>query len=415
MSVLNPESSTVICDAGLEIHMLGQFKVSDGQNLILGKTGRFSKTLELLMYLITNRERLLPPEAIRDALWPEDDNDDTGKMLKNLVHRLRKKIDFKAGSSSDSAIVYSRGCYSWNRSLDYWLDSEVFETLCRQGRELAGQNPEEAIRKCYEALNLYSGDYLSELSCSEWVIPIRHYYRQLFLRSVFELLELYKSAKRYSDITMICEKTFLVENFDEDLHLRYLEALFEEGRLAQARNHYQYITSLLYREFSAKPSETMQAIYKKICKGNNKASLNYSNIQELVADCQVYDGAMFCDPQAFDLICKLEKRRAVRDENSLYIATITLTDPDFRQPSPDILSEAMAALKEVLFRCLRKGDVFTEWNEAQYLVLILAVNLNDVEAVIKRIKESFFQKSTRGAVVPRSSIHQLNTAEEIKV
>jgi len=280
MSGFNPEGAIIRRDAGLEIYTFGHFKVSDGQSLLLGKTGRFSKTLELLMYLITNREKLLPPETIREELWPDDDSDDTGKMLKNLVHRLRKKIDNNIGSSHNSAIVYSRGCYSWNRSIDYYLDSEAFEVLCRQGRELAGQNPGEAIRKYYEALNLCSGDYLSELSCSEWVIPIRHYHRQLFLRSVFELIELCKGAKRHSDITMICEKTFLVENYDEELHLRYLEALFEEGRVAQARNHYQYITSLLYREFSAKPSEAMQAVYKKICKGNNKASLNYSNIQE---------------------------------------------------------------------------------------------------------------------------------------
>lgn len=411
MSARNSEEVAFEEGLGLEIYTFGYFKLSNGEKYLSGKSGRFNKSWELLMYLITNRDILLPPEAIQEALWPDSEGSDPGKKLKNLVHRLRKKIDPPDGNQSDSAIIYSRGCYSWNRDLNYWLDAEAFESLCKQGRELSSSEPEKAISKYLEAFYLYSGDYLPELSLSDWVIPIRHYYSQLYLRSVVELLDLCRKTNRNSEITMICEKAFLIENFEEELHLHYLEALLKEGKTVQARNHYQYITALLYREFSARPSEAMQTINKKICRGSSKKTINFSDIQELTKGCQVFDGAMFCDPEAFDLICKLEKRRAVRGEHSLFVATITLTDPNYIQPPVHILSEAMAIQKEVLFYCLRKGDVFAQWNESQYLVLLPTVSLSDVEVIMQRVVSNFKQKAAKGDVIPRSSIHQLMSNE----
>ncbi len=412
MSARNSEKVAFEEGLGLEIFTFGHFKLNNGEKYLSGKSGRFDKSWELFMYLITNRDSLLPPETIQEALWPDNEGSDPGKTLKNLVHRLRKKIDPPDSNQGDSAIIFSRGCYSWNRDHNYWLDAEAFETLCKQGRELSNSDPENAISKYLEAFYLYSGDYLPELSFSDWVIPTRHYYRQLYLRAVFELLDLCRRANKNPEIAMICEKAFLVENFEEELHLHYLEALLAEGKTAQARNHYQYITALLYREFTARPSEAMQAIYKKICRGGSKTILNFSDIQELVKGCQVYDGAMFCDPEAFDLICKLEKRRAVRGENSLFVTTITLTDPNYMQPSTHLLSEAMAVQKEVLFSCLRKGDVFAQWNESQYLVLLPAVSIADVESIMQRAVTSFKQKASKGDVIPRSSIHQLTSNED---
>ncbi len=396
---------------GLEIYTFGHFKLSNGEKYLSGKLGRFNKSWELFMYLITNRDNLLPPEAIQEALWPDSEGSDPGKTLKNLIHRLRKKIDPPDGNQCDSVIIYSRGCYSWNRDLSYWLDAEAFESLCKQGRELSNSEPEKAVSKYLEAFYLYSGDYLPELNFSDWVIPTRHYYRQLYLRSVFELLDLCRKASSNSEIAMICEKAFLIENFEEELHLHYLEALLAEGKTAQARNHYQYITALLYREFTARPSEAMQAINKKICRGSSKTTLNFSDIQELIKGCQVFDGAMFCDPEAFDLICKLEKRRAVRGEHSLFVATITLTDPNFMQPPAHLLSEVMALQKDVLFNCLRKGDVFAQWNESQYLLLLPALSIACVESIMQRVVSNFKQKASKGDVIPRSNIHQLMSNE----
>ncbi len=395
----------------LEICTLGRFSVKKDGVLLSAVTGRLSKQWELFMYLLTHKEKLSPVEDIQEALWPEGEFADPGKNLKNQVHRLRKKIDDPAITNDSSAVVYSNGCYSWNRDTKYWLDTEVFEAYCAEARSLAGTDPSEAVVKYRQALSLYRGDYLPEFSQSDWVFPMRHYYRQLFLRAVLELLNLCMERKEYSEVAKICEKTFLIDKHEEELHQIYIEALLEEGKIAQARAHYQYITALLYREFGAKPSSEMQQLYRLIKAKVGGIDLDFADIRELLIEHQAAEGALLCDADSFELICRLEKRRARRASKPVSVATITLTGPDFRIPPPAELQEAMKNLEQVLLDNLRNGDVFSTWNESQFVVLLVDVGTNQAEKVLHRVKEQFNKVFSRDNVVPRSSFHSLSLSK----
>lgn len=187
---LNSSSSQGDSKNLLEIYTLGQFSVLRNGLLLSAASGRLSKAWELLLYLITNRQKLTPLETIHEILWPDEDCADPKKNIKNLVHRLRKTIDVEG----ESAIIYSQGCYRWNTGIPYWLDAEVFESLCQEGLSLSGSEPAEAVSLYKKALSLYRGDYLPEFSGESWVVPARRYFHQLFVSSVLDLLNLYKEA-----------------------------------------------------------------------------------------------------------------------------------------------------------------------------------------------------------------------------
>lgn len=397
----------------LEIYTLGQFSVCCGSQLISAESGRLGKLWEFFMYIITYRNKKIQSEVIQEVLWPVDNCSDPGKSLKNLVHRLRKKIDGRLGLENSTAITLSQGCYSWNGAVSYWLDAELFEALCREARDLSEKEPLQAVTKYREAFALYRGDYLPNLIYNDWVVPIRHYYRQLYLRSVFELIEVCEKGRHYSEITAVCEKIFFIEPFEEELHLRYLEALLEEGKKVQARSHYQYITALLYREFGAKPSFEMQRLYQTMTNARDTAELNISDIRELLREREIADGAMLCDADSFDLICRLEKRRAKRSGHTFFIVTLTLTDPELRLPQAADLSKAMENLKQVSLKSLRQGDLFSQWNESQLVLLLLAVSHAHVKIALKRVKESFKKVAKSGDIVPRSIIHPLYAPEKM--
>jgi len=394
-----------LCD--LEIYTLGQFSVCCDSHQISAESGRLGKLWELFMYLVTYRNKKIQAVVIQEVLWPDDKCLDPGKSLKNLVHRLRKKIDDCLGLENVSAITFSQGCYSWNGNVSYRLDAELFEARCREARDLSEKEPLQAITKYREAFELYRGDYLPNLIYNDWVVPIRHHYRQLFLRSVFELIEICEKERHYSEITAVCEKTFFIEPFEEELHLRYLEALLEEGKKVQARSHYQYITALLYREFGAKPSFEMQRLYQTMTNTRDTAEVNFSDIRELLKEREIADGALLCDAESFDLICRLEKRRAKRGGHAFFIVTLTLTDPEFRMPQEADLSKAMENLKQVLLSSMRQGDLISQWNESQ-LVLLLFTDVHEhVEIALKRIKDNFDKESKAGDIIPRSTIHPM--------
>lgn len=391
----------------LEIYTLGQFSVHCDNHQISAESGRLGKLWELFMYLVTYRNKKIQAEVIQEVLWPEDNCSDPGKSLKNMVHRLRKKIDDCLGLENGSAITFSQGCYSWNGNVSYRIDAELFEALCSEARDLSEKEPLQAITKYREAFELYRGDYLPNLIYYDWVIPIRHYYRQLFLKSVFELIEICEKERHYPEITTVCEKIFFIEPFEEELHLRYLEALLEEGKKVQARSHYQYITALLYREFGAKPSFEMQRLYQTMTNTRDTNEVNFSDIRELLKEREIADGALLCDAESFDLICRLEKRRAKRGGHAFFIVTLTLTDPEFRMPQEVDLSKAMENLKQVLLSSMRQGDLISQWNESQ-LVLLLFTDVHEhVEIALKRIKDNFDKESKAGDIIPRSTIHPM--------
>ncbi len=392
----------------LEIYTLGQFSVRRNKELLSAKFGRLNKSWELFIYLITHRDKLFPVEVIQEALWPEEEYSDPSKNLRNQVHRLRKIIDPEQQADKYSAVLYSHGCYSWNRDISYWLDVEAFENLCNQARSQAEKNPAEAMETYKNALSLYRGDYLPEFSYSEWVIPVRHYYRQLFIRSVLELLDLCKEVGKYQEMAKLCEKTFMVEQCDEEVHQRYLEALMKQNKMIQARSHYQYITALLYREFGSKPSTAMQRLYREMKNSIGELELDFADIKELLKEHQPQSGALYCDTEAFELICKLEKRRVKRENKSMYIATLTLTGPDYRLPPPSDLMNAMEKMKEVLFSSLRGNDVFTRWNESQFVVLLSIAGEKQADNIIARICERFSQSIPGDLVVPRSTLHSFS-------
>lgn len=389
----------------LEIHTLGWFSVSLGKQLVTAGCGRFNKSWELLLYLITNRQKTTPVEVIHEAIWPDEDCPDPKRDVVNLVHRLRKNIDHEKGDDHQSNVLYAYGSYCWNKSASYWLDVEAFEHLCADARNLVEKSPQQAIYKYKKALDLYRGDYLSEFTGYEWIIPARRYYHQLYVRSILDLIKIYKANQNHSEIARVCEKTFLIEQFDEDIHLHYLEALVAEGKMAQAKSHYQYVTALLYHEFGNKPSGAFQRIYRSIKSSDDDSEIDFSSFRKMIDETESADGALCCDVDSFVLMSRLEYRRAKREGSPLLIASITITRPDYRLPPPVALQEAMDILKRLIATSLRSGDYFSRWNESQYVILFRSINVEAAEKILDRIAKKAGRLIENTNVVMRSSIY----------
>ncbi len=395
-------------EKGLQINTLGQFSVYQGKDLLTAKHGRFNKSWELFLYLLTHRHKLTPLEKIYETLWPDEEWSDPKKNIKNLIHRLRKMINDGACTHNDAVIVYSQGCYRWNSNTDYYLDAEKFEQLCRDAGSLSETNAPEAVDKYKEALELYRGDYLPEFSDLDWVVPSRRYYHQLFLSSVLDLLKNYKTALKYAEMARLCEKTFLIEQFDEELHLNYLDALLKEDKTAQARAHYQYITSLLYNEFGAKPSEAFQRVYSAIKSREKHHEFGIEDFKEILGQYEQEQGALLCEADTFTLMCRLESKRAKRKNSPLCLAIITLTSPDYRLPPPRELNEAMDTLNQVIMHNLRDGDFYSRWNESQFSVLFRDMDVKMAENALLRIEQKAGEIiSSKELIVVRTSISPL--------
>ncbi len=404
-----PESQS---DNGiLKIYTLGRFQVCLGDQYLFNSVGRSQKLGELLMYLITNRGKHINPETIFETMWPEHDYNDPRNALKNLVYRLKKTFEQMQIPDARSYISYSYGGYGWNTGARYWLDVDVFEALCQDARSLIRLDPFQAAGKYREALSLYHGHYLPECQHCHWVLPKHHFYRRLFIRSVSDLLSFQREQRLFSEMVDDAEWALAIEEFDESIHLSYMEALLEEGKTAQARVHYEYITALNYCESGSKPLPAMQRIYRRIKDQSKKAVFDYKDMRQMLVEKDTGTGALFCDPEIFRLYCRLERRRAERDTRAIQLGLLTLAGPGKNAVPADMIKKAMESLRKVLSVRLRKADIVTPWNDNQFTVLLPGITTEQAENLLERIREDFKAISHVDGLTLRSTVHSFLPSE----
>ncbi|MEW6624203.1 MAG: hypothetical protein AB1420_13915 [Bacillota bacterium] len=116
--------------------------------------------------------------------------------------------------------------------------------------------------------------------------------------------------------------------FEEEIHLRYLEALTGEGKIKQARSHYEFVSEVL--------------------------------------------------------------------------GILTLTLQDHTLPPKKLLKDSMKELKELLLTNLRKGDVIAEWGEAQSLLSLPGLNVEQANTALDRMQKKFMvQRKDKNLVLHR--------------
>ena len=322
--------------------------------------------------MLLNYGRSIPPEIILENLYPDETYKNPKNTIQNIVYRLRKLLkDDDFFKNYDCNIVFSNGCYSLLLNKDVFVDSSIFEQCIQKAEVSSRENSDEAIELYEKALALYKGDYFPELVYEDWVTPKRNYLRRQYIQSALHLIRLLQKNKEYEKCIKICDKVLLVEPYEEDVHISFIENLIENGNIKDAQNHYGYYTSMLYKQFGIKPTTELQQVYKLL--KNSGAKLNGLSMDNNLED-QNSIGAFYCDTKLFNSIFVLEKRRSERSGHIVFIVSLTAGSYcdicDFRK---------------TLIKSLRRGDVVTDWNEDTLLILLPKMDYKQIITIIDRI------------------------------
>jgi DNA-binding SARP family transcriptional activator len=385
------------------IYTLGKFYIREGNSVISESSSRSKRMWEVFKYLLSNRDKSFLPETILDNIWPEKDYADPNTVMRAQMFRLRQALGTDVPEKSLTAnIVFSQGSYHWENNIDCWIDVDEFEKMVGKASMLAGDNPEAAIELYQNALELYKGEYLPESSFSEWIVPVRTYYHDLFLSSLFELVELLKGMRAHDQIIRACEKAAAIDYFEEGIHIRLIEALLAKGLTKRARAHYNEVTSTFYREMGVKPSDEMKKLYRMVGLETGTFELDLSTIQEGMKSKEKISGPYMCDAEMFRYFYKLEQLRGERSDIAVLLCLLTLVAPDHSRPPKSLLKSVMLNLQDVIMSSLRKGDLVTRWNEAQYLLMLPNLNREQALKVMQRIENDYIrQHSLQGLILQK--------------
>src|SRR3954469_5477185 len=237
----------------MRVGVLGPLEVErDGERVAVGG-GRLRA---LLACLALEAGRPLTTGRLVDALWEEDLPGDQVHALQSLVSRLRRAL------GNGSLVAPAPGGYR----LDVEVDAHEFERLAAEGR--AAKDPETAARVLREALELWRGPALADLTDYRFASQAADRLEDLRLTAVADRiaadLALGEGAQLVPELEALCAEHPL----HEKLAAQLIAALFAAGRQADALAAYERVRQRLNEELGVPPSPELQAAHLAVLRGD---------------------------------------------------------------------------------------------------------------------------------------------------
>ncbi len=258
----------------LQAFGLGQsLVIHDEQPLTLSEW-TYAKSKELFFYLLT--QHTASREQIGVELWA----DASPAQLRRIFHRVLGTLRKALGRSE--WITFENGAYALNRALPFSYDVDAFEEQLTQARRLlrssangrsntsessgASERP-HAIMALQRAVELYQGDFLSDVQGGDWILFRREELRKDFLQALLTLGSLLSERSEYAQAVAVYERALAQDNYLEVAHRELMRAWARQGEVTLALKQYQTLVELLHVEFDAQAAPETRAVYERLRKG----------------------------------------------------------------------------------------------------------------------------------------------------
>ena len=385
-------------NAKIKIKMFGNFEILVNGNVVLTQLRQAKKTSQFLEYLILKKDRAVPHEELLEMLWSDKENRNPATALRTLLHRYRSLVEQSSLPELEDSILTARGAYQWNSNLDCEIDVFEFERLCQEART-PGMSNRECIERYLQMLQIYTGPLLTNSAEEMWVVPKSVYYHDLFLESVFTLLDLLKVEEEYDVIVQVCRKAMDVDMFDERLHLELMMALVKTGKKREALSQYYFATDLHYKQLGIQPSGEIRAVYKLIVQADQEMEADIEKVQNMLEEDKDGHGAFVCEYEIFKEIYQLQRRMLERYNGTMFLALLTISNTYEQRFDNLVLDNIMKQLLHVSQSNLRRGDTISRYSVMQYVILLPSVTYETGRLVLDRIKKAFYNEYVKSSVV----------------
>lgn len=247
-------------DAIIRIQTLGQFHLWLHNEKVDSKKWGRDKTVQLLQYLISNRQRhALHKEKIMDHLWEDGDDRD----FKVALHGVNKVLEPERPSRTEPSFVIRQGI-SYQLNLEkVWIDVEALEQYIIIGNEAFGEDQAIAKEAYKEAIALYRGVYLPNRVFEDWSSEEREKIQILILGAYVILAEILLNENPLESIRL-AQCAIAIDNTWEDAYRLQMQAYIKKGNRPQAIKAYQKCADVLDKEYGIEPLPTTKNLLKEI-------------------------------------------------------------------------------------------------------------------------------------------------------
>jgi DNA-binding SARP family transcriptional activator len=245
--------------AELCIFALGLARVAKEGRPLDSSPDWIQKPRELLYYLLSHPSRTREQTGL--VLWPEASADQLRSSFHDTVYRLRRALGGKEW------IVFEKGRYAFNRSLDYFFDVEAFEENLSEARRVQAEAPEQAIRHLQKATDLYGGDFLEGLAYSEWVVVRQEELQRAYGEALLLLGGLLFTQDRYAEAAEAYREAIAHDELLEEAHRELMRCYVAMGERGRALVHYEDLVELLNKQLGTAPAPETSALHERLRNG----------------------------------------------------------------------------------------------------------------------------------------------------
>ncbi|WP_411893306.1 AfsR/SARP family transcriptional regulator [Winogradskyella sp. A2] len=247
-------------NAKIRIQTLGQFNLWREKEKVDSKQWGRDKTVQLLQYLISNRQRhALHKESIMEHLWEEGDDRD----FKVALHGVNKVLEPNRPSRTEPSFVIRQGV-SYQLDLDkIWIDVEALEQYIIIGNEAYGDDIDISKEAYKSAIALYQGVYLPNRIFEDWSSEEREKIQILILGAYVILAEILLNENPLESIRL-AQCAIAIDKTWEDAYRLQMQAYLIKGNRPQAIKAYQKCADVLDEEYGIDPLPATKKVLQEI-------------------------------------------------------------------------------------------------------------------------------------------------------
>lgn len=254
--------------ARLALSLLGPVQLAvDGRPV---KSFPYDKVTALLAYLVVERIRPQRREILAALLWPDHDPAAARHSLSQAIFSLRTLL---ADNTEPPLVSLTRHTVQLDLADEHWVDVVTFQALLdRRARHQhpAGQLCSQCAAELSQAVDLYRGDFLAQLSLpdaldfDEWLLPRRAAYRDQFLRAIDALIEFHERRSELREAAELARRQLALEPYREESQRHLMSVLARSGERNAALIHYERFRQLLRDDLGVEPDAATTGLFQRI-------------------------------------------------------------------------------------------------------------------------------------------------------
>ncbi len=372
----------------LHVQMFGDFTLRDGEALISDNQNRTKKIWLLMAYILYNRGQIVSRKELINLLWRNDSTSSNPEnALKITFHRVRTLLDQLGESFGHKLVIWQDNGYKWNMEIPMDLDIHTFDLLYHQKYN----SDDSKLNGYLNALQLYRGHFLSNLSKDEWVQHLANDYYRKYMDMVTFAAPRLVEKDMHAEAISVAKHALTFEPTNESLTLLLMKEYMTTGDTASALSLYEFYRKRLMAEQNKKPCQELFQLHRSILQTVTDKSLSMNGIIGYLEEESTLPGALKCDYDYFKILYQAERRASERNGKPGHLALFTVSGKNKKILSQKSLDLTMDQLSEEIRLGLRRGDVYAKCSIRQYVVLLKEANYENSAMVCERIIHSFMK------------------------